>query len=255
MKIVKATWENRNLGHDAYEITLDRKDLKNFDATLKEIHAQDFRGAYVVIKIPVGVLKALHALEDDGFRFVETALSFKIRTDNFEIPKQYERICSLFDYRIISHNTSEWEEIIDKYITDDMYVSDRIYLDPLLPEGTSSTRYKNWSKDLKNDINTTFLLFYNKKNNDPVGYLILKYNADENSFDGPIGGIFAHINYFGIGSLLMIAPLIFSKERNAKYYYVHISSNNFPVLKLYSAFSCECVSEQYVLRKMEKTND
>lgn len=251
MKIIKATWENRNLGCDAYEITLDRKDLKNFDAVLDEIHTQDFAGAYVTLKMPVGDLQALHALEDDGFRFMENAISFRIRIDDVVVPEQYNRILALFSYRIISHDSSEWEDIIEKYITDDMYVSDRIYLDTKLPKGTSAKRYKNWSKDLKNDDDTTFLLFYNKKNNDPVGYLILKYNKEDNSFDGPIGGIFSHISYFGIGAQLLVAPLIYSKKRNVRYYYVHISSNNFPVLKLYSAFPCECISEQYVLRKME----
>lgn len=251
MKIIKATWENRNLGRDAYEITLDRNDLKDFDAVLKEIHAQDFAGAYVVVKMPVGDLKALHALEDDGFHFMENAMSFRIRVDDVIIPEQYNRILSLFSYRIIPHDSPEWDDIIETYIMDDMYVSDRIYLDSKLPKETSAKRYKNWSKDLKNDSDTTFLLFYNKKNNDPVGYVILKHNDKDNSFDGPIGGIFSHINYFGIGAQLLLAPLVYSKERNVKYYYVHISSNNFPVLKLYSAFQCECISEQYVLRKME----
>lgn len=251
MKIIKATWENRNFGCDAYEITLDKKDLKDFDTTLKEIQSQDFTGAYVTLKMPVGNLKALHALEDDGFRFMENALSFKIKTDSFVIPSQYERIFSLFSYRIISSSSQEWDEIIDKHIRDDMFVSDRVYLDPMLPEGTSATRYKNWSRDLKNDENATFLLFYKKSNSDPVGYLILKYDSDENSYDGPIGGIFSHVSYFGIGSLLLLAPLEFSNKKNAKYYYVHISSNNFPVLKLYSTFPCECISEQYVLRKLE----
>ncbi len=253
MKIVKATWENRNLGRDAYEITLDRKDLKDFDEILQEIRTQDFAGAYVTLKMPVGDLKALHTLEDEGFRFMENALSFKIRTDILTVPSQYERLLQLFSYRVISHDSDEWENIIDTYISDDMYVSDRIYLDPYLPANASATRYKNWSKDLKKDENTRFLLFYKKDNNDPIGYSILKYNEKDNAFDGYVGGIFPHIKYFGVGAVLLLEPIIFSKENNVKNYYVHISSNNFPVLKLYSSFPCECISEQYVLRKMEKT--
>lgn len=55
MKIINATWEKRNLGCDAYEIQIERKDFDNFDAVCDEIEKQDFSGAYVVIKMPVGI--------------------------------------------------------------------------------------------------------------------------------------------------------------------------------------------------------
>ena len=109
MKIIKATWENRNLGRNAYEITLNRKDLKDFDTTLKEIRAQDFAGAYVVVKMPVGDLKTLHALEDDGFRFVETQFCL---ADYFEPKETSEQTADLMknaERVILPKNKNEWE--------------------------------------------------------------------------------------------------------------------------------------------------
>ena len=77
MKIINATWEKRNLGCDAYEIQIERKDLKNFSSIMSDLKKQDFSGAYVTVKMPVGNLEALHALEDDGFRFMETQYKIK----------------------------------------------------------------------------------------------------------------------------------------------------------------------------------
>ena len=55
-----------------YEILLDEADLKCFDEVLRWLRGQNFKESYVVVKLPVGDLKALHALEDEGFRFLET---------------------------------------------------------------------------------------------------------------------------------------------------------------------------------------
>ena len=78
MKIVKAVWEKRNLGYDAYEIVLDKRDLKKgAESILEDLRAQNFYHAYVTIKMPVGNLNVLHALEDVGFRFMETQLYLK----------------------------------------------------------------------------------------------------------------------------------------------------------------------------------
>ena len=83
MKIIKATWENRNLGCDAYEIKIEWKDFKNFQEVIDELKRQDFSGAYVTVKMPVGNLKTLHALEDAGFRFMETQFSLKLDLTNY----------------------------------------------------------------------------------------------------------------------------------------------------------------------------
>ena len=79
MKIVEATWERRNFGRDAWEITLGREDLADVEKTLAALRDSRFAGAYVCVKMPVGNLKMLHALEDDGFRFLETQLSRSFR--------------------------------------------------------------------------------------------------------------------------------------------------------------------------------
>ena len=84
MKIVEATWERRNLGRDAWEVTLGREDVADVGKTLAALRDDRFAGAYVCVKMPVGNLKMLHALEDDGFRFLETQFSLidKFRADD-----------------------------------------------------------------------------------------------------------------------------------------------------------------------------
>ena len=75
MKIVHATWEKRNFGRDAYEVTLDRKDMDDVSAVIGTLSDARFNETYVCVKLPVGNLKIVHALEDLGFRFLETQLS------------------------------------------------------------------------------------------------------------------------------------------------------------------------------------
>lgn len=69
MKIVHAVLEKRNLGRDAWEVTLDRKDLADVPGVIEALHDPRYSGSYVCLKLPVGNLKMVHALEDDGWGF------------------------------------------------------------------------------------------------------------------------------------------------------------------------------------------
>ena len=86
-----ASWERRNLGCDAWEIELTAADAADLDATLGALHDPSFAGCYVVVKIPVGFIRLLHALEDDGFRFVESQLRLR---DVLEPDAMLKGICN-----------------------------------------------------------------------------------------------------------------------------------------------------------------
>ena len=53
MKIVKAVWEKRNLGYDAYEIVLDKRDLKKgAESILEDLRAQNFIMHTLLLRCP-----------------------------------------------------------------------------------------------------------------------------------------------------------------------------------------------------------
>lgn len=132
MQVINAKWERRNFGMQVYEILLDEADLERFDEVLRWLREQNFKETYAVVKLPVGDLKALHALEDEGFRFLETQLFF---TEHFA-PKQaageaVKQAASRVTKRVVQKTKEAWERVIEK-ISVGMFATDRVSLDPHL---------------------------------------------------------------------------------------------------------------------------
>lgn len=242
MKIIKATWENRNLGCDAYEITLDRKDLKNFDAVLDEIHTQDFAGAYVTLKMPVGDLKALHALEDDGFRFMETQFHTADYFEPKETPDEAADLMKNAERTVIPKDRAEWERIISK-ITPDMFDTDRISLDPLLGKEMACKRYQNWCRDLFDNPNSWMWVM--KVDGQEVSFGLNVRDAEKQTDDGILGGVFAEFKNEGYGIFQSC-----DKEKSKTKCKTVVSSNNPAMLRIYQHFGRIITKELYVLRKI-----
>ena len=249
MKIINAVWEKRNIGCDAYEITLDNKDLKDFETTLKQIREQNFSNSYVVIKMPVGNLRALHALEDEGFRFMEVSCHVEKNIKDFSVSPFYKRMMDAINFMEINKN-EEWDNIVDNYLTEDMFISDRIYLDDSLPKGISTIRYKNWSKDLKNNPNTKMVCFISKKTKQKLGFAIFGVNKEQGIYESILGGTFPNKEIIGIGGAVLCCHYEYVKQNNGKKFETHISSNNLQIMKFYTIFGNVIIDEQYVLRKI-----
>lgn len=240
MKITKATWEKRNFGMDVYEIFLDKKDLRNFDEVFQEIKDQGFQKAYVVIKMPVGNLKALHALEDDGYRFLETQLYLN---DYFQ-PKDLELdiirneiICNNLTIEQIPKIREKWEEIIQK-ITPGTFDTDRVSLDPILGEEIASKRYQNWCRDLFDDLNS--IMYVRKINGEIYGFGIDVVDKT-GSIAGVLGAIFPSYRTTFLG-----ISWIDNYAGNVK---TAVSSNNPSVTKIHQHNGRIIYKMRYVLRK------
>lgn len=248
MKIINATWEKRNLGCDAYEIQIERKDLKNFSSIMSELKKQDFSGAYVTVKMPVGNLEALHALEDDGFRFMEVSFQIEKDINAFTVSSIYRRMLNTIDFIEISKDEN-WDDIIDTYLTDEMFTSDRIYLDYALSKGTSALRYKNWSKDLKNSKTSVMVCFLSKKNLQKLGFAIFDVDKRQGLYRAILGGTFPSNEVVGIGGAVLCSHFEYVRKSGGKKFETHISSNNLPIVRLYSYLGNIITDEHYVMRK------
>lgn len=240
MKITKATWEKRNFGMDVYEIFLDKKDLRNFDEVFQEIKDQGFQKAYVVIKMPVGNLKALHALEDDGYRFLETQLYLN---DYFQ-PKDLE--LNIIRNETIRNNLTieqipkireKWEEIIQK-ITPGTFDTDRVSLDPILGKEVACKRYQNWCRDLFDDLNSS--MHVRKINGEIYGFGIDVVDKT-GSIAGVLGAIFPsyRTTFLGISWIDNCAGSLKTA----------VSSNNPSATKIHQHNGRIIYKMRYVLRK------
>lgn len=236
MIITEATWEKRNFGMDTYEILLDNKDLEKIDKILEEIASQSFQNAYVVIKLPIGNIKAVHALEDDGFRFLETQFFF---TEYFDAKNSTK---NKFKYnitkKIIPKNKKEWERIIQK-ITPGMFNSDRVSLDPALGIEIACKRYQNWCRDLFNNPNS----YLSVGEFDGQEYCFGIYIKKEKILNVVLVGIFEEYKNLGLGSTLLDKDLFFETKTST-------SSNNLGALKVYQSEGLIICEQKYVLRKI-----
>lgn len=246
MRIIEATWDKRNFGIDTYEIELDIKDLKNFDKTFKDIKDKNFKNSYVTIKLPVGNLDALHKLEDDGYRFMETQL-YLVQHFQPEILQMNSKkdVKNNISVEVVPKDKEAWENVINN-ITPGMFDKDRISLDPKLGLEIACKRYKNWCRDLFENPNSEMIV--RKYNNEIFGFSVSILDKERGTLDGLIGGIFEKYKDLGLGSTWM-NDFENSPDKNYKTK-TAVSSNNLSVLKIHQHCGRIIYKERYVLRKI-----
>lgn len=239
MKIVEATWERRNFGRDVWEITLGREDMVDAVKTIAALHDSRFAGAYVCVKMPVGNLKMLHALEDEGFRFLETQLSLMDRFQPDDMLDLLERQNEQITFVTVDKNEDAWERVISRVVPE-MFDTDRISLDPLLGPEIACKRYQNWMRDLFKDPRSELGVMLLDGKEIAFGLDIVEGEARH----GILGGNFPEFKNSGYGMALMVGP----RERKTRLR-TSVSSNNPQVLRLHQNCGRVVYKELYVLRK------
>lgn len=131
-------------------------------------------------------------------------------------------------------------------ITPEMFTTDRIYLDPLLPYGTSCKRYKNWMMDLVEKSGVR--LFIVKDNDDVIAYSLEVWDMDKKVVNGLLGGVFEKYQKEGYGLLSWDNGLRYYKKNKVSID-TDISSNNQAVFDVYMFFDYKITKQTYVLRK------
>ena len=246
MNVVHAVWEHRNLGCDAWEIGLSLSDFSEWKAVFAELQNDVYRDAYVVVKMPSGNLTVLHALEDLGFRFVETQLEIVCDL------ARCQTCASLFkrmeDYLVCERaetGSEAWDGVIAK-MSDDMFVSDRVYLDRAFLPGTSAKRYRNWVRDMRNDCEKELILRRPAVGGDVVSFDVI--SAKGSDAVGVLGGVYPTKAMLGIPHILSLFK--FLRAREFKRFVTHISSNNLPMMRVYANVGGTVCDAQYVLRRL-----
>lgn len=239
MKIVDATWERRNFGCEVWEITLGREDMDDVEKTIAALRDDRFAGAYMCVKVPIGNLKMLHALEDDGFRFLETQLSLMDRFKADDVIGLCESADERIEFVTVEKDEAAWEKVISEVVPE-MFDTDRISLDPFLGPEVACKRYQNWMRDLRGDPRSEMMVML-------VNGREIAFNIDVvkgNTRHGILAGIFPEFKNIGYGMALMAGPC----DKQTKVRTV-VSSNNLQVLRAHQNCGRVVYKEMYVLRK------
>ncbi len=234
MKIVDCIWEQANLGCRVAEVSIGATD----PFPTEELLDLESKFDYIVLKFEVGNFLHYQAAADNRYAFIETQLSIKKKMADFKLSPKEEKILSLFSAKEVT-SAAELETVIQK-IDNKMFVTDRIYLDPVFGPDFSARRYQNWTRTAFEQGAILHRFFYRDSE---IGYGISK--IEDNVLTGLLGGAY---DSEGMGIVCPLGVLII-KDREFEWFKTKISMNNTPVLKLYNHFNFEITDTEYVFVK------
>ncbi len=246
MEIIDAYWEERNLGFKTYEIRLSKNDLDNVSEIIKNFSEDKFRNAYLVLKMPVSNIAALHCLEDNGFRFMETQFEMHKDIKDYITPDIINKFGYIVETIEITKDRKAWQNVLN-LMTDNMYSTDRIYLDNKLPKNTSKKRYSNWIIDLIDNPNAHMYGYTYKTN--LIGFGVSIHDENKKIVNDILKGVFEEYQNSCYGYFIFDSSIKKFKELGFNKIVTHISSNNFPIINLYQTFNYLIKNEKYVLRR------
>lgn len=224
MILTDCVWELANIGKRTCEVVVEKNDILDH-AFFQDL---DSKYEYQVIKVTPGNIKANYTLEDNGFHLIETQIELEMKYKDICLDdmliKYIERDTSFLEVK----ENKELEEILER-ITPNMFVTDRIALDPLFGYDFSCKRYKNWMKTAFLNKTASFLKMFYK--NEHVGFIM--YRIKGSIWYGYLSGIYDGVDQ-GLGLLTACGGLIYMKknEVNIKTVVTAISSNNTPVVPI-----------------------
>ena len=224
MKIIDCPWELANLDCRVAEISVSANEVID-KAPIQELESNY---DYLVLKIQSGKMINNIIAAELGFVLAETQLAIcKTKQDwNFENDPLTKRLMEQLSVERIT-TEQDFEELMS-LITDDMYSTDRIYLDPEFGPKYSVRRYKNWTRT---EWTRGALLYKHFFRGKYVGYSLCKQHEMEISC--LLAGCFEKYQKTGIGLWIPLVPELYP---NTTYsiYTTHISTNNVPVWQMYN---------------------
>ena len=242
MIVTDCFWELNNLGERTVEIAIEHQD--DFCAQRIEDAVKDYQ--YVVVKVPVGKPDFNFGLASLGYSFVETQFHVSKKISQLDMNDRLVKIFAKgLTFRDVDLNTG-LDEVLDK-ISDNMFTTDRVVLDPHFSPQTGRKRYVNWMRSTLCDKTLFFEMILN---GEAVGFGFAKFSDDNKVLDGILGGIYEPFQSCGYGLLTPLGGLLLCKQRNlpVENLVTSVSSNNV-VFQLYNYLSYRIDSMTYVYVK------
>jgi hypothetical protein len=240
MKIVKAHWEKRNIQKNCLEITVEENDT--YDHILKKLKL--LKADYKVVKIPTNNVNLLFALQKKGFFFIELETTCLYSKELPKLNKIQKRILSNLKYeKMLPLDIKNLNKELDK----NLFLTDRVSLDPEFSKSIGNKRYKGWIKDEIKRNSTFYKLIY-KKND--CGFFIIK-KIDKKNFYAPLGGIYQKYQNSGFGFFLNYFEIMETQKLGGVNTLTTFSSNNSSASSIHYLLEYKIHDQKYVLVKHE----
>lgn len=224
MKIIDCPWELANLNCRVAEISVSAEEVID-PAAIRDLES---KYDYLVLKIQAGKMTNNIIASELGFALAETQMALiKAKRDwDFEADQLTKRLLKQLSVERIE-TEKDFEELMSS-ITEDMYSTDRIYLDPEFGPKYSVHRYKNWTRT---EWERGALLYKHFFRGRYVGYSLCKKQGDE--LVCLLAGCFEQYQKTGIGLWIPLVPELLPNMEYTKYT-THVSTNNIPVWQMYN---------------------
>ena len=241
MEIIDCFWEQANIGKKTIEFVFGADE--SYDSEKVKQMVTEYE--YSVAKVHCGNISCLLGLQADGFILIETQIGLSKKIADFRFD---DKMVRFVDKRVNYHtitNEKEMHSVLDS-ITENMFSTDRIYLDPSLGPKLSLRRYHNW---IESEFRKGAILYESELKGERVGFGLFKLN--DTTMNVLLGGIYERYQNNGIGILTACGPILFSKSHDLNPYQeiTSVSSNNFPVLQFYNYLDFTISKMSYVLVK------
>ncbi len=228
MKIIDAVWEERNLGVTCYELQLDRTDQTEDVAAILDSMTER---QYMVAKIPSARYDLICLFQERGYSFIEAMLTFETDLRDYQIsqidvPRRLRRICEKCSCEVMNE---EDLRNLSEVIRGNLFITDRVSLDPAFTPEQAARRYDLWSKDLVRQGAVPYKVVVD---HEVAGFFIRKELAPH-KYEGVLAGTCYDS---GLGYCVEYAGLASALEIGAKKMVGHCSGNNIEILRLVSSF-------------------
>jgi hypothetical protein len=239
MEVINAIWEIRNLGKTCQELNVNITDtIQDVLSALSKLTAD-----YQIVRIPTARSDLLFELPKLGFVFIEMNIQLQRKmNERPTLPAIYKRFEQFIGYH--KANEKEQEYGFEKIKSGDMFITDKVALDPCLGLKASGNRYAHWGKDVIDSGNCMYIATFKNEN---VGMCININKGDY--YDGFLGGIYPEYTKMGLGFLPLFINLISAYDNGARLLKTGVSSNNLPIFRLHEVFNFETTQFSYIFVK------
>lgn len=242
MKIRDAVWECENLGLRVLEVEFEHGDRQFDSETLRQLEGAD----YVLVRVPSGQTELIHRLEDDGYRFLATQCAMTLDLHRqVQQPAVARTVCRHVAARDLS-SRDELESILSR-MDAEMFDTDRISMDPALPNERALQRHRDIVRALFADRRNVCQGLY--VGAELVGFFQLQYRSDRHFF-ASLAGVFSSFKGSGLGLAAIWLPVQWALDNNVRQLSTSNSTNNPDSVRMHLEVGYRIERFDYVLRRI-----
>ena len=238
MIVVDAVWEKRNLGVTCTEFKVESGDtIEAVKSALSESEQE-----YNVLKLPAGEPGLLFEIAELGYKFIETSINVTHDLKEVNLTGVQKRMLDSAEYTLMDESDVE---LLFSEIRKNIFVTDRIYIDPHFMPEQAANRYVGWITDEMQRGAEIFNLIYK---NERIGFFTFKKISDGVYFPF-LAGIYTDYAKWGMGMNLLYKTIVEARKRKAKMISTYISTNNKSVVNTHLALNYKFNEFSYVFVK------